>query len=554
MKLDLLKRPRVLIWIAFVIFAIILISPNFDPQGYKVTFKERNSTVIGLEKLSINDVIYSINGNKDIPEAVQQNYTGNVELETSRGKMFMKANNTGLDMVVEKVSFSNLNFGLDLRGGVRAIIRPVADITNATNETNTTIDSETLDSIIKTLQTRISVFGLREASFRPLVSGNDKFIEITLAGGGQQELKDLLEKQGKFEGKIPLQLSVSEDVVNLKLAKTYTLTVDGKLSIEDREYSSGENFILEGIPFKINGIGGNKVNLTATVFTGDDIQLVYLDAKHSSMQQEDNGYSWSFSIQLSERGAEKFAYITGNLNPTVSGYLDSKLLLIMDGKETSSLNIVNDLKGQIVREPSVTGGSATLEEATTERLHLQSILKSGSLPTKIEIAQLDVVSPNLGEDFLRSAMIAAGFAALGVFAVTLIYYRKLKLSVAIIINSITEVLIVLGISVLVGWTIDLPAIAGIIAAVGTGVDDIIVITDETIMGKKEELSVLERMKRAFFIIFGAAGTVIAAMIPLLVLGFGMLQGFAIVTIIGVLVGIFITRPAYSELIRVFLKD
>jgi len=52
-----------------------------------------------------------------------------------------------------------------------------------------------------------------------------------------------------------------------------------------------------------------------------------------------------------------------------------------------------------------------------------------------------------------------------------------------------------------------------------------------------------------FIILGAFFTIIAAMLPLFWAGAGMLKGFALTTIIGVTVGILITRPAFANIIR-----
>ena len=52
---------------------------------------------------------------------------------------------------------------------------------------------------------------------------------------------------------------------------------------------------------------------------------------------------------------------------------------------------------------------------------------------------------------------------------------------------------------------------------------------------------------------GSFSTVVAAMIPLLWVGAGTLRGFAIVTIIGVTIGVFITRPAYARIVEVLLK-
>ena len=123
--------------------------------------------------------------------------------------------------------------------------------------------------------------------------------------------------------------------------------------------------------------------------------------------------------------------------------------------------------------------------------------------------------------------------------------------------GLSEIIIILGLASLINWQLDLPAMAGIIAAVGTGVDHQIVITDETIKEaekKRKVVSMTERIRRAFFIIFTAAATTIAAMIPLVGIGAGMLKGFAFTTIMGVLVGVLIVRPAYARIIKDVLVE
>ncbi|MAH43288.1 hypothetical protein CL614_06270 [archaeon] len=545
--MRLLKNPRIWIWIFFVVVSIIIIGPNLNPDGYKINHIEKSIGVEGIEKLHVDDIILSINDNKNIQEAILEKYSGIINVDTNDGIILLRANNTELGIGVEKVSTSNINLGLDLKGGVRAVIEPIIN----DSEENITVDSEAMNRIITTLQTRINVFGLREANFRPMLAGEDAFIEVTLAGGTRQELTDLLEKQGKFEAKVPIIL---RDELVLELTETHIIPVEGnKIIINGEKYGKGETFELDDIPFTIDGVSVDAINLTSIVFTGEDISTVYLDPQRSRMQQVSNGYEWAFSVLLSPKGADKFAMITNNLDQTVNGYLNAPLMLYLDDKELDRLNIVNSLKGQIVREPSITGGADTLEEAAEERLRLQSILKSGSLPVAIEIAQLDVISPTLGESFLQNAAFAGLGAILIVALVTFIRYKRPKLVIPLVLTSLSELVIILGMATMIGWTVDLAAIAGIIAAVGTGIDSIIMITDETILGKREEISFTERMKRAFFIVFGAGGTTIAAMLPLTILGFGILRGFAIVTMIGVLAGIFITRPAYGEIIKYLYK-
>ena len=111
----------------------------------------------------------------------------------------------------------------------------------------------------------------------------------------------------------------------------------------------------------------------------------------------------------------------------------------------------------------------------------------------------------------------------------------------------SEAVITLGIASLLAWNLDAPSIAGIIAGIGTGVNDQIVIIAESV--SEESSTLKQRIKRAFFIIIGAFFTIFAAMIPLFWAGIGMLQGFAFTTIIGITAGILITSKAFTEIIR-----
>jgi preprotein translocase subunit SecD len=126
------------------------------------------------------------------------------------------------------------------------------------------------------------------------------------------------------------------------------------------------------------------------------------------------------------------------------------------------------------------------------------------------------------------------------------------LTIPVVITVLSEVFIILGISALINWNLDLISIAGIIAAIGTGVDSQVIIIDEA--RKTKEYSLKERIKGAFFIILGSFSTVFVAMLPLFWAGAGMMKGFALTTIIGVSVGVFITRPAFSDIISQIQKE
>ena len=234
-------------------------------------------------------------------------------------------------------------------------------------------------------------------------------------------------------------------------------------------------------------------------------------------------------------------------------YLSEKLYLYVDDIEVDSLLIGASLKGQATTEISIQGSGQgatqekALDSAKENMRRLQTILITGSLPYKLEIVKLDTISPTLGREFTRSIIMLGIVVFIIISAVLLVRYRKIKMTLAVILTMFSEAFITLGIAAFIGWNLDAPGIAGIIAGMGTGVNDQIVIIDESVSGENSSLK--DRIKRALFIIFGAFFTIVAAMIPLFWAGAGLLRGFALTTIIGVSVGILITRPAFADIIR-----
>ena len=221
-----------------------------------------------------------------------------------------------------------------------------------------------------------------------------------------------------------------------------------------------------------------------------------------------------------------------------------------------SLHIGADLKGKVATDISISGpGYGTTQqeafsEANKNMNKLQTILETGSLPTTLEIVELRSISPVLGAAFVSNVIKIGLFGLLAVIIFIFIRYRDLKIAIPMVLNSSAEIFIIVGVAAVSKQNLDLAAIAGIIAAVGTGFDDLIVISDEATRGDVSQIfGWKERVKRAFFVIFVAFATAVASMIPLFWAGAGLFTGFAVTTIIGVTVGVFITRPAYAAIIE-----
>ena len=183
-------------------------------------------------------------------------------------------------------------------------------------------------------------------------------------------------------------------------------------------------------------------------------------------------------------------------------------------------------------------------------------LTSGNLPIKTQIVLERPNLPELGQQFLSyvgvMALIALGLVASIVF----IKYRKLKLSCFMLMTSFSEIVIILGFASLSSWELDMAAFAGIITAIGTGVDQQIVIADEALRGERRKVGKQEKrmwdikdaLNRASFIILTSVLTVVFAMIPLM--SIIDLRGLAFTTIVGALIGLLITRPAFARIVEI----
>ncbi|MEM2874363.1 MAG: site-2 protease family protein [Candidatus Nanoarchaeia archaeon] len=507
---ELFFNWRTLLLILFLVASIVAINPKIGAQGVLINSVATNSSA-ELNGLQPDIKITSINGISiknvaDYERAISGIQPNDIiRLETNKGSYSFvveeKNNQTFIGIEVGDVPKSNLKQGLDLVGGVRVVLKPDSELTQ-----------QQFDDLTAITQKRLNAFGLKDISVRQISNlQGDRFLLVEMAGTTEQQAINLVAQQGKFEAKI-----------------------------------------------------GNE-----TVFVGGaDIRQVCRSADCAFIEtcnQQGNGEwvcQYQFKVDVSPESAKRHSEITRKLGTIQVGneiYLEKKLDLYLDNELVESLYISESLRGIeatsfVIQGPGVGNTKeAAAQDALARMKQMQTILITGALPVKLSIVKTDIVSPTLGEQFLKYAIISIIGALIAVAAIVFTRYRKLKIATAVLVTGFSEVLIILGLAALIHWSIDLAAIAAIIAAVGTGVDAQIIITDETISGEKLQGGWKERMKRAFFIVFGSYATLIAAMLPLWAIGSTMLKGFAIITIIGASIGVFITRPAYARFVEVLLK-
>lgn len=555
MKLDFIKyfvkQWKISLVLVCVIGSLILIAPNPFSKGVTVTVVSSTSPLLG--KVQVGETLTWAN-EKDInsPEDLLQfeNFTGTLRF-LHNGKLdLVYIDQTGLGVSVVKKSVSNIQFGMDLVGGTRVLLKPKGVVTD-----------ELIQQIISILETRINVFGLKEVTFQPIkdFSGNS-YIQVEMAGGSREDIENLLAKEGKFEGKIERVVILKNNTGSFLLkGKSYSLTIAGNNTyISNITLVGSQTVKIDNVDVQNYNTTNDTAHIMLTAFTGTDIQSVCLQNQpgicSNQIIKSGNGWQFNFQVFITQRGAERFANLTNDMNVvndpnTGEKYLDGKIYLFLDDNLVTSLSIAADLKGKAYTTPAITGFRTTRDETLKEQLTLEGILQSGSLPIGLEITRVDQISPALGEEFINATLISALVAAFAVSIILFIRYRSLKILIPNILWSFFEIVLTLGAATLIRWTIDLASIAGIIAAIGEGTNDQTMMIDEIIEGGTEEgsriFTIKERMKRAFFIVVGSAVIIMMSVVPMIFIGIGAMKGFAITTLLGTLIGAVITRPAFS---------
>jgi preprotein translocase subunit SecD len=510
------------IWLLIIVVILSLLSifsfpPLFLSKGVVIKSIEQNSTAFdsGLRQ---GDIIVSINGEpvsnfqdySNILAPIFKNMTNNSQevkiimntqkasLVASNAKVYSFFTSEFPPIIVKDISKTTLKTGLDLQGGARALVEPEKRLTS----------KEMQDLIAVSLQ-RFNVYGISDLTIRQVsdLSGNN-FMLVEIAGATPKDLDNLISQQGKFEARIGNETAF---------------------------------------------VGGNN---DITYVCRDDATCAGIE----SCQASQEGYvcRYRFTIHLSEAAAKRHADITSKLNVNTSAglgerYLDKQLDFYVDDKLSTSLYISEGLKGQVATQISIQGSGtgpdqkSAFEDAQASMKQMQTILITGSLPYKLKIVKLDTISPLLGERFNYLILLTGLLGLIAVSIIIFFRYRNFKASIALILTSFSEIIIILGVASLIKWNLDLPSIVGVLVTIGTGVDQQIVILDES-KSKKIE-SMREKLKNALFIVVSAFFTAIVSLLPLFWAGAGLLKGFALTTMIGLTIGVLITRPAFADVIR-----
>ena len=311
------------------------------------------------------------------------------------------------------------------------------------------------------------------------------------------------------EKRILVELPGLKDPDRIKNLLGKTAQLNFRLVNENSEFGTDELISENGEPLKIS---------KRIVMSGENL----IDAQ-PSIQNQRNEPTVSFT--LDRLGAQKFGR-------TTTDNVGKRLAIILDGKIISAPSI----NEPITSGNGVISGNFSFQDATD----LALLLRSGALPTPLEIVEERTVGPDLGEDSIKSGVTSL---IVGFLLVILFMFYKYKIF-GLIANTalVANLLMLIGILTILEATLTLPGIAGIILTVGMAVDANVLIFERI----REELNTEKSTIHAFdsgyskarITVLDANITTLIAAVILFAFGSGPVKGFAITLGIGILTTLF----------------
>jgi protein-export membrane protein SecD len=241
--------------------------------------------------------------------------------------------------------------------------------------------------------------------------------------------------------------------------------------------------------------------------------------------QDQQGGGWTVNFRLDTEGTRIFRkFSTENVG--------RRFAIVLDGKVLSAPSI---------REPIVSGSGQISGSFTAEQVaELSLLLRAGALPAPLTVIEQRSVGAELGQDAINSGALAGLVAAIGVLLFMGLAYGLFGLfgCLALLINMI---LIVAAMS-MIGATLTLPGIAGLILTMAMAVDANVLIyermREEAQNGRGVALAIDAGFARAMVTIVDANLTTILAAAVLFQFGAGPVRGFAWTLSIGVITSVF----------------
>ncbi len=343
----------------------------------------------------------------------------------------------------------------------------------------------------------------------------------------------IVQRQGS--NRIVVQLPGVQDPTAAKKIIGKTANLEFRLEANSRtsplrkeEFNFKENDYTTAFLEKAVVVSGDRVTNASTGFDESGFAQVNITLDMQGGRQMQKATSGNIGRKLAVLFVEqksKSELVTGDDGKSIieqTTYIEKNII---------SLATIQAVLGTSFR---ITGVGSPQEAS-----ELALLLRAGALAAPMKFVEERTVGPSLGKENVELGMrsIMMGLALVVIFMT--LYYRVF--GIAANISLLINLVLITGVMSLLGATLTLPGIAGIVLTVGMAVDANVLIfarIREELKEKDSQTAIRDGFSRAFITIFDANVTTLIAALILYIIGTGPVKGFAITLSIGIVTSMF----------------
>lgn len=506
----------ILMILAGIYFAI----PNFfgkddDGNDVRVPGFVDSQVVLGLDLQGGSYLLLEVDTDKVVSDRIDS-FLGDIKtaLRGRRSEGLDRITYSGLKRSGDSVSVQINEPGevAEAEKRLRDLIRPVGGIMagggrdfrltkdgdtgftlTMTDEAKTYIASSAVTESIEAVRRRIDAMGTTEPSIQ---RQGEKRLVVQVPGDGDSEaLKSVINRTGQ------LSFHMVDPTISWQDAQDGLLP-PGRIVLPNDDPEDYPFLVLQERP-----------DVTGDMITDAGVNL------------DQNGQGFVVTFAFDSRGTRRFRDVTTENQ-------GQRFAIVLDERIISA---------PVIRSP-ITAGSGQIEGNFTagEATELSILIRSGALPAPLQVVEQRTVGPELGKDSVRAGTTAliVGFVAVLIFMVIAYGRFGIYANVALLAN----VVLIAGVLSLLGATLTLPGIAGIVLTIGMAVDANVLIferiREEIAAGKKPVAATEAGYQRAWSAIADANITTFGAAAIMFMLGSGPVKGFSVTLAIGVMTSVF----------------
>ena len=574
--------------ILVMVYAVIYTLPNFYetyPSINVTNYENRDISKVELTKLTEDKSIsyMGVDGNSIFFKSIDDQLSAYNKLSSDQKFKYTLSNYNQIPKWLNAINAQPVSLGLDLKGGVHFLLQidtenvrksranqletnlrnflidngvRYSNVINDNSEVkfvliNKNINTQTLDALSDTFsdydislleegEQKNIVARLSEESFADDVKAS-MTKNLAILRSRVDELgvsQPIIQRQGK--DRIIVQLPGLQDSTRAKNILGSTATLEFRLtkgSPDDWTASEtiGTNTVSESILYRHKN--GSPILLSRNVIaSGKDIE-----GANSGFDSQTN--QPAVFVNLSSFGAS-------NMLETTSRNIGNTMAVVFVEQDKSEIINVATIREAFSKRFQITG--IDMQEAKD----LAILLRSGSLSAPMSIIEERTVGPSLGSENIISGRDSMILGMILVILFMFIYYKNFGLvaNLALIAN----ILIITATLSLFQATLTLSGIAGIVLTVGMAVDANVLIyeriREELFNGNSPNASIISGYNKAFSTISDANITTLIAAIALLTIGTGVVKGFAVTLVIGILSSMFTAIIGTRAIISIIYEN